>query len=268
MSGETLRVVGQRVRKVDGVELVTGRAKFTGDLVFPGMVYGYAARASVPAARIRAIDVSAAEKSDGVLLVLRGGDIPGAEHHRDPPAVRPARSSPPRSSATRASRSPSSWPKAGRPRAAAARLVKADLEPLAPILTIDEALAEGARPIHPKGNVTCANRLVKGDVEKGFAGADVVVEGTYETSHQEHGYLEPEAVCAVPSADGRMTVYASCQSPFHLRGHIAANLGVPAGERAGRAGVHGRLVRRQGRRGHRDRLARRGRRPPARPARA
>ncbi len=77
MSGENLRVVGSRVRKVDGLELVTGRAKFAGDLSFPGMVYGCAARARVPAARITGIDSSAAERQEGVLLVLRGGDIPG-----------------------------------------------------------------------------------------------------------------------------------------------------------------------------------------------
>jgi CO/xanthine dehydrogenase Mo-binding subunit len=227
MSGETLRVVGRRVRKVDGVELVTGRAKFTGDLRFPGMVYGYAARASVPAARIKRIDVSAAEMSDGVLLVLRGSDIPGPNIIGIlPPFDQPLLAT----EVIRYAGESLALVVAESQEAArrAARLVKADLEPLAPVLTIDEALAEGARAIHPKGNVTCANRLVKGDVEKGFSKADVVVEGTYETSHQEHGYLEPEAACAVPSADGRMTVYASCQSPFHLRGHIAANLGVPA----------------------------------------
>jgi CO/xanthine dehydrogenase Mo-binding subunit len=227
MSGETLSVVGRRVRKVDGVELVTGRAKFTGDLRFPGMVYGYAARASVPAARIRSIDVSAAEKSDGVLLVLKGGDIPGPNIIGIlPPFDQPLLAT----EVIRYAGESIALVVAESQEAArrAARLVKIDLEPLEAILSIDEALAEGARAIHPKGNVTCANRLVKGDAEKGFAGADIVVEGTYETSHQEHGYLEPEAVCAVPSADGRMTVYASCQSPFHLRGHIAANLGVAA----------------------------------------
>jgi CO/xanthine dehydrogenase Mo-binding subunit len=227
MSGEALRVVGTRVRKVDGVELVTGRAKFAGDLRFPGMAYGYAARASVPAARIRGIDVSAAEMSDGVLLVLRGGDIPGPNIIGIlPPFDQPLLAT----EVIRYAGESLALVVAESREAArrAARLVKVDLEPLLAILTIDEAMAEGARAIHPKGNVTCANRLVKGDVEKGFAEADVVVEGTYETSHQEHGYLEPEAVCAVPSADGRMTVYASCQSPFHLRGHIAANLGVAA----------------------------------------
>jgi CO/xanthine dehydrogenase Mo-binding subunit len=227
MSADNLRVVGQRVRKVDGVELVTGRAKFTGDLRFPGMVYAYAARAGVPAARIRGIDVSPAEKAEGVLLVLRAGDIPGPNLIGIlPPFDQPLLAT----DVVRYAGESLALVVAESQEAArrAARMVKADLEPVAPILSIDEALAEGARPIHPNGNITCSSKLVKGDVEQGFAEAEVVVEGTYETSHQEHGYLEPEAVCAVPSADGRVTVYASCQSPFHLRGHIAANLGVPA----------------------------------------
>ena len=170
MSGEPLRAVGQRVRKVDGVELVTGRAKFTGDLVFPGMVYGYAARASVPAARIRAIDVSAAETSDGVLLVLRGGDLPGPNIIGIlPPFDQPVLAT----EVVRYAGESLALVVAETAEAAkrGARLVKADLEPLEAILTIDAALAEGARAIHPKGNVTCSNKLVKGDAGKGFAGS-------------------------------------------------------------------------------------------------
>ena len=227
MSVENLRVVGMRVRKVDGIELVTGRAKFTGDMRFPGMVYGYAARASVPAARIKGIDTAAAEAEEGVLLVLKGGDIPGPNIIGIlPPFDQPVLAT----EVIRYAGESFALVVAESPEAAkrGARAVKIDLEFLAPVLTIDESLADGARAIHEQGNVTCAKKLVKGDVEKGFAEADLVVEGIFETSHQEHGYIEPEAVCAVPSADGRVTVYASCQSPFHLRGHIAANLGVGA----------------------------------------
>jgi CO/xanthine dehydrogenase Mo-binding subunit len=228
MSGETLRIVGTRVRKVDGIDLVTGRAKFAGDMTFPGMVHGCAARARVPAARIMGIDSSEAERKEGVLLVLRGGDIPGGNIIGIlPPFDQPVLAT----EVIRYVGESFALVVAETAEAArrGARAVKLQAEPLAPVLTIDEALVEGARKIHPQGNVTCAKKLVKGDVEKGFAEADLVVEGTFQTSQQEHGYIEPEAVCAVPSTDGRMTVYASCQSPFHLRGHIAANLGVPAG---------------------------------------
>jgi CO/xanthine dehydrogenase Mo-binding subunit len=228
MRDEKLRVVGTRVRKVDGVDLVTGRAKFAGDLKFPGMVHGCAARATVPAARITGIDTSEAEKQDGVLLVLRGGDIPGGNIIGIlPPFDQPVLAT----EVIRYAGESFALVVAGTAEAArrGARAVKLSAEPLVPVLTIDQALADGARKIHPQGNVTYAKKLVKGDVQKGFAEADLVVEGTFETSHQEHGYIEPEAVCAVPSPDGRVTLYASCQSPFHIRGHVAANLGVPAG---------------------------------------
>jgi CO/xanthine dehydrogenase Mo-binding subunit len=110
----------------------------------------------------------------------------------------------------------------------AAAAIRVDIESWDPILDVDEALAEGCRKIHPDGNITFSKQLVKGDVEQGFAEAEVVVENTYHTSFQEHAYLEPETVVAVPGGDGRVTVYASCQSPFHIRGHIAANLDLPA----------------------------------------
>ena len=77
MSTENLRVVGRGIPKVDALELVTGRAKFAGDLKFPGMLYGYARRAGIPAGKIRSIDCSAALGLPGVSAVLTPEDIPG-----------------------------------------------------------------------------------------------------------------------------------------------------------------------------------------------
>lgn len=227
MSHEKLHVVGTRVRKVDGYELVTGRARFAGDMKLPGMLHGYAVRANVPAGIITRIDSRAALQQADVMLVLTGGDIPGPNLIGIlPPFDQPVLATEVvryagESVALVVARTHGAARKA-------ARMVKLEIEPLEPLLTVDAALKEGARRIHERGNVTCHERLVKGDVEKGFREADVIVEGTFETSHQEHGYIEPEAALAVPGGDGRVTVYASCQSPFHLRGHIAANLGIPA----------------------------------------
>jgi CO/xanthine dehydrogenase Mo-binding subunit len=226
MSGAELRVVGRRVRKVDGHELVTGRAGFTGDMKFPGMVYGCAARSREPAGRILKADASAALVMEDVVLVLTGRDIPGPNIIGIlPPFDQPVL-------ATEVIRyaGESFALVVARTREAArkaARAVRLEIEPFEPILTMEDALKEGARKIHAQGNITYARRLVKGDAEKGLAEAEVVVEGDFETSHQEHGYIEPEAACALPTNDGRLTVYASCQSPFHIRGHIAANLGAP-----------------------------------------
>ncbi len=227
MTVEKLSVVGTRVRKVDGYELVTGKAKYAGDMRFPGLVYGYAARSKVCAGRITRIGIDAARKAEGVLAVFTGKDIPGLNligvlpPHDQPvlatDVIRYAGESIALVVAT-------SHQAARR----AARLVELDIEPFEPILSAEDALKEGARKIHESGNVTYAKKLVKGDAEKGFAQADVILENTYTTSNQDHAYIEPEVVCVIPSGDGRVTVYASCQSPFHLRGLIAANLALPA----------------------------------------
>jgi CO/xanthine dehydrogenase Mo-binding subunit len=227
MSLDKLTVVGRPVRKVDGPELVTGKARFAADLQFPGLLHGYARRAGVPAGRIRGIDTSDALKVPGITAVLMGKDIPGPNLIGIlPPFDQPLLATEEvRYEGESIALAVGSSREAARQGAAAVRVA---IDALPPILTPDEALAAGARKIHPGGNITYHKKLIKGDVRQGFAEAEVVVENTYHTSFQEHAYLEPEAVVAVPGGDGRITVYASCQSPFHLRGHIAANLGMPA----------------------------------------
>ena len=220
-----MNVIGKAVRKVDGPNLVSGRAKFSGDYRFPRMAYGAVKRAGVPAGRITSVDVEPAREMPGVLDVLTAKDIPGPNIIGVlPPFDQPLLAADEiryagesvvlviAESAEIARR--------------AANAVSVSIEPYEPILTVEEALAPNARKIHESGNVTCSRKLIKGEVEPAFARADVIVEGTYETSFQEHAYLEPETVCAVPGH--RTTLYASCQSPFHIRGHVAANMNVPA----------------------------------------
>ena len=227
MSAEKLKLVGRGVVKVDGAELVTGRAKFAGDLRFPGMLYAVARRAGIPAGKIRGIDGSAVFALPGVRAVLTARDIPGPNIIGIlPPFDQPLLAAEEIRYEGESLALVVAQSREAAKRAAAA--IRVDIEPWEPILDVDQALAEGCRKIHPGGNVTFSKRLVKGDAEKGFAEAEVVVENTYHTSFQEHAYLEPETVVAVPGGDGRITVYASCQSPFHIRGHIAANLDLPA----------------------------------------
>jgi CO/xanthine dehydrogenase Mo-binding subunit len=227
MTEEKLSIVGTRVRKVDGYELVTGKAKYAGDMRFPGLVYGFAVRSKVAAGRITRIGIDAALRQEGVLAVITGKDIPGPNLIGVlPPHDQPVLAT----DVIRYAGESVALVVAETHQAAkrAARAVEIEVEPLEPILTVDEALRPGARKIHEQGNVTFTKKLVKGDVEAGFGTADVILENTFTTSNQEHAYIEPEVVCVVPSGDGRVTVYASCQSPFHLRGLIAANLALPA----------------------------------------
>jgi CO/xanthine dehydrogenase Mo-binding subunit len=227
MNNKTLNTVGKPIRKIDGVELVTGRAKFTGDIRIPGTLHGYQRRAGIPAGRITHIDTSPAMEVPGVVFVLLAEDIPGPNIMGIlPPFDQPLLASDEvRYEGESIALVVARTKKAAR---AGAKAIKVEIEPLEPVLSPEEALKPGARKIHPGGNITFERKLMKGDIKKGFEEASVIVENTYETSFQEHAYIEPETVLAVPGGDGRITVYASCQSPFHLRGHIAANLHVPA----------------------------------------
>lgn len=226
MTANQLTIVGRPVRKVDGAELVTGRAQFAGDLRFPGMLHGYARRAEIPAGYIKSVDITPALRIPGVVTVLRGKDIPGPNLIGVlPPFDQPLLATDEiRYEGDSICLVVAESQLAAR---AGARAIKLSLEEIEPILDIDRALEIGARKIHPGGNITVSKKLLKGDIEEGFKQSEVVVENTYRTSFQEHAYLEPEAVCAVLSDAGRVTVYASCQSPYHLRGHIAANLDLP-----------------------------------------
>ncbi|UCF09465.1 MAG: xanthine dehydrogenase family protein [Candidatus Bipolaricaulota bacterium] len=221
----SVSVIGKRIRKVDGREMVTGEAKFSGDYIFPGMVYGTVKRAGVPAGRIKSIDVTPANAVPGVVDVLVAADIPGPNLIGIlPPLDQPVLAS----DEIRYAGESVALVVAESAEAArrGAQAVAVEIEAYEPILTVDAALAPDARKIHETGNVTFSKKLRKGEVESAFERADILVEGDYETSFQEHAYLEPETVCAVPGR--RFTLYASCQSPFHIRGHVAANLGVPA----------------------------------------
>ena len=226
MAKDSFAVIGTRQWKVDGTELVTGRARFSGDMRFPGMLHGYAARAGVPAGKLKSVNIEKALAAPGVVDVLTAEKLPGPNLMGIlPPFDQPVLAA----DEIRYAGESVAFVVAETKKAArmAAKLVDIEVEEWEPLLTVEQAMAEGARNIHPDGNLTFNRKLIKGDVEKGFAEADLVLENDYETSFQEHAYIEPETVCAVPSGDNRITVYASCQSPYHLRGHIAGNLSLP-----------------------------------------
>jgi len=101
-------------------------------------------------------------------------------------------------------------------------------EKLPPIHTIDEALADGASRIHAhrEENVLVRGRVVRGDVDRALAEADIVVEGEYETGFVEHAYIEPEAGFARRVGD-TVEIQACTQSPYMDRADIAKILGIP-----------------------------------------
>lgn len=109
----------------------------------------------------------------------------------------------------------------------ALKLIEVAYEPLPAIFDPRDALKEGAPKIHEKGNLLSYNKLRKGDLEKGFAEADVIIERTYQVPFLEHAYLEPDISLAIPRPDGTMLVEGPMQAPFTVRRNLAPVLGVP-----------------------------------------
>ena len=219
--------VGARAPRVDGADKVTGRALFGADLTFDNMLWGQPVRTPYPHARIVSIDKSKAEAMPGVVRVLTAEDVPGSRTfgvvvpHQpvlcwdrvrfmgDAVALVLAES---REAAQ-----------------AAAHSVQMEYEELPSVFDPEEAIRPGAPQLHDEypGNIAGHHVVRKGDVEQGFAQADVILERDYTTQLIEHAYIEPEAAAAVPGPGGGVTVYGSIQNPFSCRRAVAGVLGLP-----------------------------------------
>jgi len=227
-----LHAVGKPLPRLDGVEKVTGQAKYADDYQFPGMLYGATLRSSHARARIKRIDVSKARALPGVHAVLTHEDIPGRKVHglilQDWPVL--------------------CWDEvryvgdaiaivaAETPELAqqALSLIDVEYEPLPPVATPLEALQPDApvlHPEHPTGNLLKHIKVRHQDVSKGFEEADVIVERLYHTPTTEHAFLEPECSIAVPAGydeeHPKLTVYVGSQIPYADREQVAAALGLP-----------------------------------------
>ncbi|MGM0420953.1 MAG: xanthine dehydrogenase family protein molybdopterin-binding subunit [Bacillota bacterium] len=221
------KYINKAVEKIDLVEKVTGQAEYGADLNFDGMLFAKTVYSKYPHAEIIDIDISEVKKIEGVVTVLTSGDVPGDNflfgHFRvltgdkvryvgDGVALVVAK--------TRQA----AWE--------GQQAVKVKYKELSAVLSIDEALKNDAPVIHEEHPDNIAlnsqHNLIKGDIEKGFAEADKIIEKSYESQFVEHGYIEPEAIVAVPSVeDDRVTVYGSIQNPFYVRDHTAGALGWP-----------------------------------------
>ncbi len=236
------RVVGTSVRRVDGVEKVTGRAKYVGDLVVPGMVHGKILRSPLPHARIVRIETAEAERMPGVVAVLTGKDLADIDPYyghaiRDRPVVAIDRVR-----------------FAGEPVAAVAAVgeamaadalwaIQVEYAELGGVTTLEAALAEGAPRLHERraepglfhglgelkpqpGNICYHCRIERGDVEAGFREAEIVVEGEYTFPAVYQYAMEPHTVIAHYAPEG-LTVWACCQHPYLVRAELAALYGLP-----------------------------------------
>ncbi len=216
------RVVGSPRRKVDAVAKVTGRTLFADDIALPRMLFGKLLRSTVPHARIVRVDTAKARALDGVRAVLTGGDVPipfgilpvsQDEHALCPDRVRFIGDSVAAVAAVSEDIA-----------TAALDLIEVTYEPLETIGTPEAALETTQPRIHdygPAGNIHKLIDLEFGDVDAALAGADHVREDLFLYGGNTHLAMEQHAAVADWSADGKLTLWSSTQTPHYVHRALA-----------------------------------------------
>ncbi|NOX64014.1 MAG: molybdopterin-dependent oxidoreductase [Chloroflexi bacterium] len=226
-SSEPLYAVGKLHKRPDALEKVTGEAKYTDDLHFPGMLHAKVRRAGVPHAIVQRIDVSKARALPGVAAVLTAEDIPGECNHGlvvyDWPSLIGE------GERVRYVGDALAIVAAETPELAeeALALIEVELDPQPVISDPVQARRPDSPKLHENGNLLKHIKVRKGDPAKGFSEADIVLERTYHTATTDHAFLEPECAIARPTEEGRLEVYVGSQIPYADRHQIARVLGWP-----------------------------------------
>lgn len=232
-----LKVVGTRPVRPDGVPKVTGLAQYGADFTLPGMLWGKVLRSPHAHARIRSIDASKAEALPGVKAVITSADLPEQKfEYLGPERVainywHMTRNILAREKALYEGHAIAAVAATSKAIAEEAlKLIEVDYEVLPHVIDVDEAMQPDApllfedmitRGIEPPptrpSNVSKRTEYKLGDVEKGFAAADHVVEASYKTKPVHQGYIEPQACLARFDSDGQAEVWSSSQGHFVVR---------------------------------------------------
>ncbi|MBN1137636.1 MAG: molybdopterin-dependent oxidoreductase [Anaerolineae bacterium] len=228
---EPMRVVGHSYPRPDAVAKATGAAKFADDYAFPDMLYGATLRAAHPHARIVSIDTEKAKALPGVRTVLTHHDVPGHNRHglvlNDWPVLCDEKV---RYLGDAVAIVAAEAPEIARE---ALGLIEVEYEPLPVVGSAEQALEPGAAVVcegRPTGNLLEHIKVRRGDVEEGFAQAEVIVEREYRTPAYDHMFMEPECSIGVPAGyegHAKLTVYVGSQIPYADRNQIAVALGLP-----------------------------------------
>jgi CO/xanthine dehydrogenase Mo-binding subunit len=230
-----VEVIGVSVPRVDAPAKVTGQALYSGDLSMPGMAHMKILFAERPHAIVRRIDTSKAEALPGVVAVFTAKDVPVNEYGlqiNDQPVLCGPGSSIPGADRVRFVGDQVAVVVAESEAIAeeALRHIEVEYEDLPVVTDPRQAMQPDAPLIHPErgdSNLCVHYRIRKGDIEAGFAQADVIIEGEYAMPPQEHAYLQPEAGLAYIDEEGRVTVACAGQWTHTDRKQIAHALGLP-----------------------------------------
>ena len=253
LSTKEFKVVGTRPIRHDGADKVTGKAQFGADVFPTGLLYGKILRSPYAHAKIKKIDTSKAAAMAGVKAVMTGSDmpktpnVPGEDRrvtlgelstdlkylceqvmatkrvlYRGHPVAAVAATSPHIAEE-------------------ATKAIEIEYDVLPPVLTAPEGMADDAPIIHDDvftdelgekqtdkpSNVAEHFQHKLGDVNKGFAEADVVIEREFNTSTVHQGYIEPHTCTVQWNKDDRVLIWNSTQGPFNVRDSAAQVLDIP-----------------------------------------
>ena len=236
------KVVGTRPVRHDGIEKVTGQALFGADIDLNGLLHGKVLRSPHAHARVVSIDTSRAESLTGVQAVITGDDLT--------PAGPMQRGGGNRTDAILAQGKvlykghPVAAVAASSPHVAdeAVELIEVDYEPLPSVTNVEDSVSPGAPVLHDgwddpanplpgseidSPNAATLERHVMGDLDAGFAEADLIVEREFRTKTVHQGYIEPQNGTASWSPEGRLTIWCSSQGHFGIRDAVAGLLDIP-----------------------------------------
>jgi CO/xanthine dehydrogenase Mo-binding subunit len=237
--GRKFEMVGTRPIRPDGIDKVTGRARFGADMNMPGQLVGKILRSPHAHAMIKKIDISGAEALPGVKAVITSKDMPdlsnGNQDLHDTLVNVMARTHALYDGHAVAAVAAISASVAN----AALKLIKVDYEVIGHVTDVDEAMkpdaalvnggaiTEGVEPKpKKKSNILRRHQFGHGDVDKGFKDADIVIERDFKTEATHQGYIEPHACVASVNSDGNADLWTCTQGHFNNRNYCASLLGL------------------------------------------
>lgn len=227
-TGQEFKVVGSRPKRPDGVDKVTGRARYGADMSAPGQLVGLMLRSPHAHARIVKIDTAKAEKLAGVKAVLTAADLPDLTNG-NPGDYATLENCMARDRALYDGHAVAAVAAIDRSTAKKAlKLIKVTYEKLPHVTDVDEAIKKGAPQIQPAcdGNLGGRYEFGHGDCEAGLKEADVVIEKSFKTGQTHQGYIEPHACLATVGPDGSGELWVTTQGHFTYRNVCATLLGM------------------------------------------
>ena len=247
MSEREYAVVGTRPVRHDGADKVTGRALYGADFDAAGLLHGYILRSPHAHARILRIDTSKAMALAGVKAVVTAADFPQGPDRLidlgegDVPLSYVRGNMLASGKVLYRGHAVAAVAAVSRHIAEeAAGLIEVEYEPLPCVLTAPDAMQEGAPLLHEglkarelgqptdrESNAAEHHRFAMGDIDAGFAAADLVVVREFHTATVHQGYIEPHAATALWNNDGRVLVWCSTQGAFVVRDVTACVLEIP-----------------------------------------